>query len=68
MGSAIGAAVVLGVRLYVLDMCVKSFKFGCDTAALKTERYYDADIGQRLYIFCKAYTGNMEKEFFGGKR
>ena len=61
--AVIPAAVAYGTRIYVLDYAINSFKFGCDTAALKTQRFYSKDIGDKLFGFCTIYTNNIKKEF-----
>lgn len=63
--SVVAAVIILGVRYYVLDMAVRSFAFGCDTAATKVYRFYSKDIGEKTFDFCKVYSGNIKKEFFG---
>ena len=68
VGSLAGAVVVFGLRFYVLDMCVRSFKFGCDTASLKATKLYGPDVGNSLYAFCEAYTNNIKTEFFGRRK
>lgn len=61
--AATPAVLAYGARIYVLDYAISSFKFGCDTAALKTERFYSPEIGKQLFNFCTIYTDNIKKEF-----
>lgn len=65
---AVAGIVLTGIRYYVLDMSVKALGFGCDTAATKVYRFYDKDLGRKLFVFCDAYTDNVHREFFGGFR
>jgi hypothetical protein len=58
----IGAIIVLAVRLYVIDFGVHVFNFGCMTAAQKLEQT-DILEGERLKIFCDAYTNGIRKYY-----
>ena len=56
---------VFVARTYVIGYAIKSFKFGCDTAADRAYKFEDKEMGIKLRFFCQAYTSNIRKEFNG---
>lgn len=53
---------VLYIRHEAIEFGKKSYKFGCEEAALKLERLGDLAGSQELYKFCDARSDVMDKE------
>lgn len=50
------------IRHEAIDLAKKSYKLGCDDAALKLEKVGDLVSSQELYKFCEARSDMMNKE------